>query len=131
MAVRESHLTQIATMFPNKVSIVRRGGRWRARLRFPRGLIVSVLVARTVRSSQDAVRWLVAPVQNERRFVTLLVRLDATNSMIFDLHVFPSIDRRERFYISLKDPWLNGGYQIRERSRICELVDKMRLAERK
>src|SRR5438270_3462953 len=56
-ALREELMAKIATMFPGEVSIVRRGGRWRSRLRLRSGLIVSVLVARSLRFWKDTLCW--------------------------------------------------------------------------
>jgi DNA invertase Pin-like site-specific DNA recombinase len=125
-ALRRELIAKIVAMFPNEISIVRRGGRWRSRLRFSNGPIVSVLVARSVRTRKDALRWLIAPVHDERKFITLLSRLDASNSSFLDLHVFPNMDRRKRFHISLDDSWLNRGKRLSDVSRLCEVVAQMR-----
>src|SRR6266853_1246289 len=87
MALRDQLIARIADMFPNEVTIVRRGGRWRSRLRLSGGLIVSVLVARSIHVWRDAIRWQVDPVQHERKFLTLLARLDEPNSSFLDFHV--------------------------------------------
>jgi DNA invertase Pin-like site-specific DNA recombinase len=129
-ALREELLTQIAEAFPNNVSIVRPGVHWRSRLRFPNGLIVSVLVARSVRPWKDTLGWLIDPVQRERKFITLLARLDISNCSFLDLHVFPNIDRRKRFHISLSDSWLNRGKRLSNISRLLEVVAQLRFARR-
>src|SRR4029077_1301372 len=95
------------------------GGRWRSRLQFSNGLIVSVLVARSVRTRKDALRWLIGPVQDERKFITLLARLDASNSSVLDLHFFPNMDRQRRFHISVNDSWLDRGQRLSDLSRLC------------
>ena len=76
MALRDQLIARIVAMFPNKVVIVRRGGRWRNRLRLSSGLIVSVLVARSFRVWKQSIRWHLDPVRLESKFVTLLLRLD-------------------------------------------------------
>ncbi|MGB2890005.1 MAG: recombinase family protein [Candidatus Acidiferrales bacterium] len=129
-ALREELFAQIVATFPNDVSIVRRGGRWRSRLRLPNGLIVSVLVARSVRIRKEAVRWRIDPVRREHKFVTLLARLDEGNRSFLDFHVLPCIDRRNRFYVSLRDPWLDHQEPLREVSQFCEVVMRVRAARR-
>ena len=129
-AMREELMAQIVATFPNDVSIVRRGGRWRSRLRLSSGLIVSVLVARSVRAWKETLRWQIDPVQHESKFTTLLARLDASNCSILDLHVFPNIDRQKRFHISLNDSWLNRGKGLSDLSRLCEVVARVRLTQR-
>src|SRR6266849_3727665 len=130
MALRDQLIARIADMFPNEVTIVRRGGRWRSRLRLSSGLIVSVLIARSIQVWRDAVRWQVDPVQHERRFLTLLARLDERNSSFLDFHVFPSIDRQRRFRVGLSGPWLNRGKRLSDLSRLCEFVARVRLTRR-
>jgi hypothetical protein len=128
MALRDQLIARIADMFPNEVTIVRRGGRWRSRLRLSSGLIVSVLIARSIRVWRDTVRWQVDPVQHERRFLTLLARLDERNSSFLDFHVFPNLDRQRRFRVVLCDPWLNRGKRLTDLSRLCVVVARVRLA---
>jgi hypothetical protein len=124
-ALRGELIAKIVATFPNDISIVRRGGRWRSRLRLNTGLIVSVLVARSVRTRKEMLRWLIAPVQDERKFVTLLARLDASNRSFVDLHVFPNMDRRKRFHVSLSDSWLNRGKRLNDISQMCEVVARV------
>ena len=120
-ALREELVSQIAVMFPDDVSIVRPGGRWRSRLRLTNGLTVSVLVARSVRIWK-AVRWRIDPVPHERRHVTLLVRLREGNRSFLDFHLLSSLDRERRFDISMDDPWLNRGERLTDLRAFCEAI---------
>jgi hypothetical protein len=122
MALRDDLMAQIAATFSRQVTIVRRGGRWRSRLQFSNGLIVSVLVARSFRAWKETIRWQIDPVRREVKFITLLARLDTTNCSILDLHLFPEIDHSKRFRILLNDAWLNRGKRLSELSRFCEVV---------
>jgi DNA invertase Pin-like site-specific DNA recombinase len=122
LALREELISRIVAMFPNDVTIVRRGGRWRSRLRLSNGRIVSVLVARSIRAWKETLRWQVDPVWHERKFITLLARLDADNLSFLDFHVFLKMDRRCRFRICLSDPWLKQGMRLSDLSRLCEVV---------
>jgi DNA invertase Pin-like site-specific DNA recombinase len=130
-ALREELIAKIVSTSPNEMAIVRRGGRWRSRLRLSDGLIVSVLVARSVRPWKETLRWLIDPVQHECKFITLLARMDTKNCAFLDFHVLPNIDRRKRFHISLTDSWLNRGNRLRDLSRLREVVARVRLAQRK
>jgi len=130
IAIREEMTAQIAQAFPNHVSIIRRSRRWRSCLRLASGVIVSVLVARSERVWKDTLRWLVDPIQRERRFITLLTRLDTTNCSILDMFVIPNIDHEGRFRISLNDSWLKRGKQLSELSRFCEIVARVQRARR-
>jgi DNA invertase Pin-like site-specific DNA recombinase len=121
-ALRERLISQIAAMFPNDVSVVRRGGKWRSQLQLSNGLTVSVLVARSVRVWKKTVRWRVDPVQHERGLVTLLARLDESNNSFLDFHVFPSVNRVKRFDLRLMDDWLNSGQRLSDLRAFCELA---------
>jgi DNA invertase Pin-like site-specific DNA recombinase len=109
MALRDQPIAQIVTTFPNDVSIIKRGGRWRSQLRFSNGPLVSVLVARSLRAWKETIRWQIDPIRPECKFITILTRLDANNRSFLDFHVFPRMDRRGRFRICLSNPWLEGG----------------------
>ena len=125
-ALRERLIAEVISRFPGKLSVVRRGGRWRSRLRMANGQMIAVLVARTVRVWKDTMRWLVDPAAHERGLVTLLARLDGKNTAIMDFHLLPGIDRRTRLRISAKDPWLSRGIPLRDLSRLCDLVARLR-----
>jgi DNA invertase Pin-like site-specific DNA recombinase len=119
--LREELLKRIREMFPDRVSIVRPGLKWRSRLQLSNGLTVSVLVARSVRPWKTAL-WRILPVPQESEFVTLLARLDDSNRSFLDYHVFPDVDRRTRFDISVNDPWLNRGQPLSDLLTFCEVV---------
>jgi DNA invertase Pin-like site-specific DNA recombinase len=120
-ALRQELITQILAMFPDNVSIVRSGGRWRSRLRLRNGAAVSLLLARSVRLWK-AVRWRVDPVLHECTLVTLLARLSEGNRSFLDFHIFPNVDRRRRFDISLSDLWLNRGKRLSDLHAFHEVV---------
>ena len=124
LALRDEVLTQIVRLFPNTISIVRRSGRWRSRLRMPGGRIVSVIMARAIRPWKDSVRWQVDPHFSERKFVTLLVRLNQDNSGVQDYHVFASINARNRFRLTLRDARLRLGIMLRTLSSLPEAVER-------
>src|SRR5438270_2901076 len=125
-ALREQLIEGLAMMFPDDVSVVRRGGRWRSRLRLRSGLLVSILVARSIKSWKQTVRWQIDPVRDERKYVTLLARLDAENREFFDFHVLPKIDRPRRFHIRLSDSWLDRGKRLQDLSSFCTAARAVR-----
>jgi hypothetical protein len=129
-SMREGLISRIAQAFPNDVSIIRRGGRWRSRLRLSDGLMVSVLVARSERVWKDTRRWIIDPIQHERKFITLLARLDTSNRSFLDFHVFPRLEHPRRFQVGLSDSWLNRGKRLDDISHFCELVANVRAARR-
>jgi DNA invertase Pin-like site-specific DNA recombinase len=120
-ALREELIARIASMFPDEVSITRPGGQWRTRLQLSSGLMVSVLIGRPIPIRQT-IRWRIDTARQECEFVTLLARLDTENRSFLDFHIFPSMDRRKRFYVSLADPWLNRGKPLNNLLAFCEVV---------
>jgi len=121
-ALRDELVVKIAALFPDDVAIVRRGGRWRSRLRLRNGWMVSVLLGRSVATWKQAMRWRIDPVRRECGLVTLLARLDEGNRSFLDFHVFPNLDRRKRFDISLAHAWLNRGIPLPKLGAFCEVV---------
>jgi DNA invertase Pin-like site-specific DNA recombinase len=124
-ALRDELIEHLVRMFPNELTVVRRGGRWRSRVRIRGGLIVSVLLARSVQVSKEIVRWQIDPVRHESKFVTLLVRLDAKNQSFQDFHVLPRIDRPKRFHLHMDDPWLRRGLILTDLSEFCRVVARV------
>ncbi|MGA8493768.1 MAG: recombinase family protein, partial [Terriglobales bacterium] len=120
--LREELVAKVVASFPDEMSIVRRGGRWRSRLQIRNGLIVSVLVARSVRTWKNALRWRVNPAQHEREYVTLFARLSEGNDSFLDFHVLPNVERCGRFDISLNDGWLNRGEPLTDLSAFCTVI---------
>jgi DNA invertase Pin-like site-specific DNA recombinase len=127
-ALREDLMRRLVAIFPNEVSIVRHGARWRSRLRLCNRFMVSVLVARTERVWKDTRNWVVEPVSSERKFITLLARLGNTNHMILDMYIFPSIDRPRKF--DLSDSWLARGKRLTELSQFLVVVEDVRALRR-
>jgi len=83
--------------------------------------MVSVLIGRPVPIRQT-IRWRIDTAREECEFVTLLARLDKENRSFLDFHIFPSMDRRKRFYVSLADPWLNHGEPLNDLLAFCKVV---------
>jgi DNA invertase Pin-like site-specific DNA recombinase len=124
-ALREEFMERLAREFPGDLSIIRRGGRWRSRLRVRGGRIVSVLIARTIPTSTNGVRWQIDPVGHERHHVTLLARLDNQNLSILDLHMMPDLDRRKRFHIREEDAWMDRGISLKDVSDFLAVLRRV------
>jgi len=124
-ALREELMERLVANFPQDLSIICRGGRWRRRLRLRGGLNISVLVARSVRPWTNAMRWQIDPVSHEHRYVTLLARLDEENLAFFDFHLIPKMDRRRRFHIRENDAWLDRGLLLRDGSEFLTVLHRV------
>lgn len=125
LTLRDKLFTRIKELFLPDVSIVRPSGRWRGRLRFSSGTVVSVLIGRAIRVWKEAIRWQVEPHLHERRLVTLLARLNENNSAFLDYHVLPGVEGRTRFRLHLKDPWLKKGKRLQDLAELRRAVEQM------
>lgn len=124
-ALREDLITRIVQTFPDEVSVLRVGGRWRKRLRLRNGTLISVLVARSIRVWKDTVRWVIDPVEHERCCMTLLARLDLANRSFLDFYILPNVDRSTRLQISRQDRWLLRGVPLDDVSGLLIGVQRM------
>lgn len=127
-ALRAELLAKIAAIFPHEVSVVLPGGRWRSRLKLGDSLMVSVLVARCIRGRKGSLRWTIDPPRHERRYVTLLARMDPENRSFMDFYILPSIERSRRFQICQSDAWLSRGKALHDLSQFCTIVQSARRA---
>jgi hypothetical protein len=109
-------------MFPDQVTVVRRGGRWRSHLRLKGGLKVNVLVSRSIGTEGKPLRWQIDPVVRERRYVTLIALLNTNNSAVQKMYLFPYMDQKQRFRVTTDDVWLKRGKQLRCLSQFREAV---------
>lgn len=125
LALRDQLVHRIAELFPTKVVIVKQGGKWRSKLQTERGTIVSVLISRSIQAWKTSVRWQVDPHPDEREYVTLLARLTKDNGGFLDFHILPHIHRKGRFRLSLRDPWLKSGKNLRHLEQLLDTVEKL------
>lgn len=124
--LRDELFNRIVSIFPGRISIIKKNERWRSRLQLPNGVIVSVLIACSLKTLQGSVRWQVDPHADETNNPTVLARLNENNDAILDFHVFPCIARKGRFRISLRDRWLKSGLRLRRLENLCQTLDKVR-----
>jgi DNA invertase Pin-like site-specific DNA recombinase len=120
-AMRDELIARIASMFPDDVSIIRPGGKWRTRLQLRGGITVSVLIGRPIHRKRT-IRWRIEPAKLECESVTLLARLDIEHLSFIDFHILPAVDRRDRFFLSLVDCWLDRGQPLTDLSLFCKVV---------
>lgn len=122
LALRERLITRITEeKFPGQVFVVKRSGRWKSRLRFPGGRIVSLLIARSYRRKRRGTIWQVDPNPNELKLPALLARLNEGNTDFIDFYVLPRI-QRTRALLSLNDSRLTTGKHVLDISDLLEAV---------
>jgi DNA invertase Pin-like site-specific DNA recombinase len=123
--LREELFSQIIEAAPNRLVIVQRTARWRMRLQLHGGPTVSVIVARPNPVWKRTIRWMIVPNRHEANFITLVARLDKGHTAFMDFYVFARIGRKDRFRISLHDPWLNAGVKLKDLSRLSDTATSL------
>jgi len=129
-ALRDELLSEIVSLFRN-IAIIQRGGKFHPRLRVKKGPTISVVVARPVRMAGGTLCWLLDPSHDERRFVTLLARLNPTQPSFQDFHILPNIDRKRRFAIRRDDEWLKQGQPLPRLSDLLDVVEQVRKSRKR
>jgi DNA invertase Pin-like site-specific DNA recombinase len=119
-ALRQRLIGQIQGLFPDEVSIVRRGGRWRNLIQID-NFTVSIRTARALKTKAGIVKWLVDTAVREHECITLLARLTPTNDGIQDLHMFAHF-KNLRFSLRLDDKWLDRGTRMLALGEFCKLA---------
>jgi len=122
---RRELMERLVSLFPSELSIEQRNRRWRGQLVLQSGQAVSVLVAPSVNLAKDHMTWRINPVWHEWHLVTLLARLDKTNTSFFDFHLMPNMDRRSEFYVQQKSEWLKRGFRLSDLAEFCGVVSQM------
>ncbi len=121
-ALREELMGKIQAMFPAEVSIERKSGRWRSQLQLEGGLIVSVVVSRSIGVRSKGLTWQINPIARERLLVTLLALLDGGNRNVQETYLFPYIDRQRRFQVATDNVWLKRGTPLKCTSQFLEVL---------
>ncbi len=99
-------------MFPDEISIVKRGGRWSSHLRRKDGSIVIVLACRSIRTEAKPLTWQIDPVAHERRYVTLIGLFNENNNAFMEFCIIARLDRITRIYVTVGDGLLTRGNQL-------------------
>jgi hypothetical protein len=107
-AIREDLMRNIQAAFPGRVTVIHKGGRLRSFLRLANGRFVTVLVARSVGKTQTPI-WQIDPIRRESRRLTLLALLNAENTAVCEMRLFPCIGRHRRFNVRSGDLFLKSG----------------------
>jgi hypothetical protein len=122
-ALRQQLIERIQSMFPDKVSVIRQGGRWRSLLQLD-GFTVAVRTARCVDTKTGILKWIIDGAPRENDSITLLARLTPANDGIQDMHMFPRM-KKNRFSLRKKDKWLEQGTPLRGLTQFCNVARLM------
>jgi len=104
-----------ADRFPNDLSVVQ--GRW-PRILLDSQIVISLLLCRQKLER----RWRINPVPHDRANVTIICRLNITNSAAKDFFVFPKILMQGEHRFGDCDPWLTTGRRLDDLSQLCTVL---------
>lgn len=94
------------------------------------GLLVSVVLVRCYSGCGRSLRWIVQPPMSERKRVSVLAFLDASNSRILQIRVFPRIsNRKNAMHVAENSRWLNLGLLLQPTTDILSVIDEVRSAK--
>src|SRR5216684_1276576 len=128
--VRDQLIAELVGASRRKISIVQPDGHWRPRLRLPNRSIVSVYVCPSFRNRDGACRWSLNPVLQERRYVSLIARLNMANDAVQDCFVLPDLREQTRWTISPDDVGLKRGKQLWALADLVTVVAHVRINSR-
>src|SRR5262249_53596558 len=100
--------------FPDLVSSGRKNWRERLRLRLRNRTIITVYVCRSHRIGDGSLRWYLDTSRCECCRLSLIARLDETNSSFLDFHLLPCIRKVTRFTLKSDDKRLLVGIRFTE-----------------
>jgi DNA invertase Pin-like site-specific DNA recombinase len=119
---------EIVMQSNQKVSIVRRNGQFRPKLRLRNGVLVSVHVCLHV-SPNGKSRWFLARPPGDRDRLTLVARLDSNNQDFLDFHLIPKVPRRCNWTIRPDDDVFKDGVRLKSLAEFATaalVVQKLR-----
>jgi DNA invertase Pin-like site-specific DNA recombinase len=125
-ALREELIAKLVELFPDELTAIKRGGKWRTQLRLQTGEFVSVLIARAAPYRAKTLRWIAQPVAYEQHYMTLVARLDQENRSFMDFYVLPTLDKPKRFVLHDQDAWLSRGKQLVGLTEFLKVVAEIR-----
>jgi hypothetical protein len=111
---------ELASASPDRISIL---PGHRPRLLVDGEIVVSLLGCRSVVWPSRSVRWVVRPVASEANNVSVLCRLNRTNTGLEGLFVFPEIRlARKTHFFADHDAWFAKGRRLVRFSQLCDLA---------
>lgn len=127
MALRFDLMRRLHEANPGKLKEVRRNGRWRIRLKLPNNTLLSVLIAPTYRYPSGRMYWKLVPTARECRNVTLIARLNETNTAFVDYTVVRRVPARQ-MHLHDDSPLLRGGVKLEDFGGLRDVVRSIRRA---
>jgi len=124
-ALRNDLMVNIVDLDPTRVSIEKRGGVYRNRLRTQDGRLISVIACRPIRGYKGATRWLLKPVEDECRLTVLVARLNLECDAFKDMFTISPIGRPAAIYLKDSDPRLQLGIRLIDLRDFYEAIEEL------
>ena len=118
-------MVNIVDLDPTRVSIEKRGGVYRNRLRTQDGRLISVIACRPIRGYKGATRWLLKPVEDECRLTVLVARLNLECDAFKDMFTISPIGRPAAIYLQDSDPRLQLGTRLIDLRDFCKAIEEV------
>lgn len=112
--MKRAVLQQIVNCFPEDVRLSQENWRRRLRLRLRNNSLVTVYLCRSHQLHNGSLRWWLNTSGKEFCKLTLVVRLDASNTTFFDFYLLPCIRSATRLTLRFEDVRLWGGIRFTE-----------------
>lgn len=126
-ALREELITRIVTAGNNRISVVRRNGHYRPKLRLCNGTLVSVYVCPSFTIGNGEPRWLLdCATPKVSDHIALLARLVAGNEEFRDFYIITELRSRTRWTIKVDDVLLRRGKELTSMEDFVDVVQAVR-----
>ena len=109
--LRSQILSQIAELFPQKVTTVHLPGHSRVMVQFDNAIRLSVILCRSRRMRRGTLGWVLNPVSSEREYMTLICRLNRKNDGVHSFLLFDRIDKLKHC-MNEHDSWWKAGKRL-------------------
>jgi len=121
--LREELVTRLETMFPARLTVVRKHSAESPKFRIDGKLVVSLMICRSVRTPRGNIRWNMPPVSSTGP--VLLCKLDAANSSVEGFHLLPHLELRRYHRLKEQDSVMSNGWRLQDLSQLCELASRI------
>ena len=110
--VKKTLLQEIVAAFPEDVRIAQENWRQRLRLRLRNNSLVTVYLCRSHRLRDGSLRWYLDTARRESCKLSLVARMDADNTCLFDFHLLPCFRPATRLTLTCHDSRLSRGVKF-------------------
>jgi hypothetical protein len=120
--MKRALIEKIVLLFPDEVRLSHENWRERLRLRLRNNSLVAVYLCQSHRLLNGSLRWWLETNRREFCKLTLLIRLEATNSTVFDFYLLPCIHTPVNCNLRWNDARLSSGIRFTEPGQFLSAV---------